>query len=122
MRYSDASEYLVTTSPDGLLWSGSSAGTLPDADWKAILRRGTSGTIADAAGTYQWVSRFLGNYPLVFAMQKTASGTMPEKAATTVAPRETPSSPGDEPLLPFDTGPLFDAEDFDLVLPPLPNL
>jgi hypothetical protein len=122
MRYSDAPEYLITTSPDGLLWSGSSAGTLPDADWRAILRRGTSGTIADASGAYQWVSRFLGNYPLVFAMQKTVFGKMPEKAPTTLAPREMPSPTGDDPLLPVDTGPFFDAEDFDLVLPPLPNL
>jgi hypothetical protein len=124
MRYSDAPDYLVTTSPDGPLWSGASAGTLPYADWKAILRRGTSGTIADASGTYQWVSRFLGNYPLVFAMQTTTFDKIPGKTATPVTPYETTSPLGD-PFFPadFDTAPFFDEDDFPPPdLPPLPNL
>ena len=118
MRYSDAPEHLIITSPDGMLWSGSSAGTLPNADWKVVLRSSASGTISDGSGAYQWVSRFLGNYPLVFAMQKTASGKMPEQA-----PRETKTSIS-EPVPPAssDTAPISEEDDFNLELPSLPKL
>jgi len=93
MRYSDAPEILLITSPDGPLWSGPSAGSLPNADWKTIIRSNTNGSISDGSGTYQWVCRFLGNYPLIFAAQKTASSKKPERAKTESEPREaTPSS------------------------------
>jgi hypothetical protein len=121
MRYSDAPERLIITSPDGMLWSGSSAGTLPNADWKKLLRSSASGTISDSSGSYQWVSRFLGNYPLVFAMQKTASGKMPEQA-----PREAePSSNESVPSASSDTAPtspISEEDDFNLELPSLPKL
>ena len=92
MRYSDAPESLIITSPGGLLWSGSSAGALPNVDWGTITRKSTGGTISDGSGTYQWVSRFLGNYPLIFAVQKTSSGKTPEQAKTEAVPREATSS------------------------------
>ena len=111
MYYSDAPEHLIIASPGGMLWTGSSAGTLPGADWGMILRKRTSGTLSDSSGTYQWVSRFLGNYPLVFAAQKTASGKMPK------APQGEPDSPASTDMAPF-----FDMDDFDLELPPLPEL
>jgi len=118
MRYSDAPEHLIITSPDGMLWSGSSAGTLPNADWKAVLRSSAGGTISDGSGAYQWVSRFLGNYPLVFAMQKTASGKMPEQS-----PRETKTSISEPvPLASSDTAPISEEDDFNLELPSLPKL
>jgi hypothetical protein len=123
MRYSDTPESLIITSPDGLLWSGRSAGSLPDADWKTILLNGASGVIADDSGAYQWVGRYLGNYPLVFAMQKTASGSVPEGAASKVAPLETPvpeSSP--TPPAAFEKEPVFDPGDLDLTVPPVPKL
>jgi hypothetical protein len=49
MRYSDAPESLIITSPDGLLWSGAFAGTLPDANWKAIVRSSASGTVSSGS-------------------------------------------------------------------------
>jgi len=114
MRYSDDPECLIITSPGGLLWSGSSAGSLPNTDWGAITRKNTSGSISDGSGTYQWVSRFLGNYPLVFAVQKTAPGKMPEQAEAKAAPRKASSS--DEPAssAPFDTVPAPNADDAGL--------
>ena len=120
MHYSDDPERLIVTSPDGLLWSGPSSGSLPQADWKAIVRSSTSGTISDASGSYQWVSRFLGNYPLVFAVQKTASG---RKTTAQTAPQEA-SFYADEPPPPgfFEMSPYFDEEDYELKLPTLPTL
>ena len=117
MRYSDAPESLIITSPGGQLWVGSSAGTLPNADWGTIIRKNTSGSISDASGTYQWVSRFLGNYPLIFAVQKTASGKMPEKAKTETASRETTPS-ADMSASSASSG----ADDANLERTPLPNL
>ena len=101
MRYSDAPEQLIITSPDGMLWSGSSAGTLPNADWKTVLRKSASGTISDGSGAYQWVSRFLGNYPLVFAMQKAASKTTehaPGEAATAASESVPPAPSNTAPV------------------------
>ena len=118
MRYSDAPESLIITSPGGLLWAGSSAGTLPNADWETILRKRSSGSISDASGTYQWVSRFLGNYPLVFAVQKTASGKMSEKAKAETASRAATSSAADEHASPA----VSDAEEINVEFIPLPNL
>jgi len=117
MRYSDAPESLIITSPGGLLWAGASAGTLPNADWGAMLRKNTNGSISDGSGTYQWVSRYLGNYPLIFAVQKTASGKMREKAKTEPAPREAASS-ADLPASSASSG----ADDADPELVPLPKL
>ena len=94
MRYSDAPESLIITSPGGLLWAGSSAGTPPNADWGAIARKNASGSISDASGSYQWVSRFLGNYPLIFAVQKTPSSKMPVQARAETASGEAASSAG----------------------------
>jgi len=126
MHYSDAPERLIVTSPGGPLWSGLYAGALPNADWKAITRNSSSGTMSDGSGSYQWVSRFLGNYPLIFAIQKTRSGKTPEQGKAETAPR--PAAPS-EPVLPAssDTAPVFDANelnenDFNLELPPLPKL
>jgi len=115
MRYSEAPERLIITSPDGMLWSGASAGTLPNADWKKVLRGSAGGTISDSSGTYQWVSRFLGNYPLVFAMQKTASGKMSEQA-----PREEKTALS-EPAPPAGSAPIAAEEDLNVELPPLPK-
>jgi len=116
MRYSDAPENLIITSPGGLLWAGASAGTLPHAEWGAILRKRTSGTISDASGTYQWVSRFLGNYPLVFAVQKTVSSKMPERAKAETVSHEAASS-ADEHV-----SPALPADEVNLEFIPLPKL
>jgi hypothetical protein len=123
MGYSDAPENLIITSPDGLLWSGSSAGVLPNANWEAITRKNTAGTISDGSGSYQWVSRFLGNYPLIFAAQKTAAGKMPEQAKADAAP-STATTTADAPLPPASSGttPSDSADDLTLKLPPLPDL
>ena len=111
MRYSDAPEILTITSPDGLLWSGSSAGSLPNADWGTIIRKNATGSISDGSGSYQWVSRFLGNYPLVFAAQKTVPAREPEQAKTESAPREARSSEEPASSAPSDTAPASDADD-----------
>jgi hypothetical protein len=124
MRYSDAPENLIITSPGGLLWSGSSVGTLPNADWGTILRKSASGTISDASGSYQWVSRYLGNYPLVFATQKTASGKTSKNVTAEPAPREEkPSADASAPSAASDTAPSASGPDnLDLALPPLSKL
>ena len=123
MYYSEAPESFIITSPGGLLWSGSSAGTLPSADWGAVSRRSVSGTISDGSGSYQWVSRFLGNYPLIFAAPKTTSSRTPEKTQVEAAPRET-IPPADEsvPSESSNTVPVHGADDVVLELPPLPKL
>jgi hypothetical protein len=122
MQHSDARESLIITSPGGQLWSGSSAGTMPNVDWRAITRSRTNGTISDGSGTYQWVSRFLGNYPLVFAVRKTASGTAPEKAETASASREASYSVDENaPSASSDAAPAS-TDKLDPETPPLPEL
>jgi hypothetical protein len=123
MHYSDAQESLIITSPGGQLWSGSTAGTMPNVDWGAITRSKTSGTISDASGTYQWVSRFLGNYPLIFAVPKTAPvGTVPEKTETASAPSEASSFvDANAPSATSDAVPAS-TEQLDLEIPSLPGL
>jgi len=123
MRYSDDPESLIVTSPGGLLWSGAAAGTLPNANWGAILRGSTSGTISDSSGSYQWVSRFLGNYPLVFAVRKTASGNAPAKVKAETAPGDTgPSADERTPAASSDTATDSGADDVGFEPPRLPKL
>jgi hypothetical protein len=119
-RYSDAPESLIITSPGGLLWSGSSAGVLPNADWGALVRKSAGGTISDGSGSYQWVSRFLGNYPLIFAVQKTAPGRMSENAKAETAPREAPAG---DPASSASSGtaPASNADDVKQNPPSLPK-
>jgi len=119
MRYSDAPEGLIITSPDGMLWSGSSAGTLPNTDWKVTTRNSSSGTISDGSGAYQWVSRFLGNYPLVFAVQKTASSKALEKAKTEIVPE--PGSSANAPNPAPGTVPVDGTDSTNPHLPSLPK-
>ena len=122
MRYSDASESLIITSPDGVLWSGSSAGTLPSADWKIMTRNSSSGTVSDGSSAYQWVSRFLGNYPLVFAVQKTSSSKTPKRAKAEIVPEQEPSANNPNSAPAFGTVPVDGAGNTDPYLPPLPKL
>ena len=118
MRYSDAPESLIITSPGGLLWAGSSAGALPNADWGTILRKRTSGSISDGSGTYQWIGRFLGNYPLVFAVQKTAPGKMPTKKNQMPTTSREGTASADEPASSASSG----VDKVNLEFEPLPNL
>lgn len=104
MRYSDAPEILTITSPNGLIWSGSGGGDpLSGQDWAKITRSSTSGTISEGGGSYVWVSRFLGNYPLVFAAQKTAGKSEEPKAKDAGEAKEAEAAPAaagktDEPV------------------------
>ena len=123
VRYSDDPESLIVTSPGGLLWSGAVAGVLPNADWGAILRSSASGTISDSSGSYQWVSRFVGNYPLVFAAQKAASGKAPEKVKAKTAPSRTKTSADEQaPSASSDTATDAGPDDVGFEPPPLPKL
>lgn len=125
MRYSEAPEALAVTSPAGSLWAGSETGGVPldGENWAAIVRSKSSGTISSGSGTYIWITRFLGNYPLVFAALKTApSGADAEKATNEEVTE--PLSPSGESLPAASQAPDSTSlsEDLKPKIEPLPEL
>jgi len=117
MRYSSDKDDLIISSPDGVLWTGATAGTLPKENWEARLRSQTYGSLSDSSGSYQWVSRYLGNYPLVFAVRKTSSNKPPEKVKEeTGAKADAPAGDGDLSVA------LPETDEPNTELVPLPNL
>ena len=84
MRFSDDPQNIIICSPAGTLWPGQ-IGSMPG-DWATITRNNAYGSISDGGNTYIWVTRYLGNYPLVFGTLKTVSDK-PKKDAE-AAPAE----------------------------------
>jgi hypothetical protein len=82
MRYSDNAEELVVSSPAGLLWPGryGEGSSLEGRDWEKIVRGQSGGSVSGGSGTFIWISRFLGNYPLIFATLKSDPKSPPPAA------------------------------------------
>ncbi len=61
---------LVIISPTMTLWAGHyimDTTPLDKVDWKTTLQKETSATFGNDLGEFLWVSKFIGNMPLVFA-------------------------------------------------------
>ncbi|UZP68273.1 hypothetical protein N1030_04645 [Desulfovibrio mangrovi] len=61
---------LVIIAPEGVLWSGHyiyDTTPLSKVDWKNTLESDNSDTESNELGEFFWVSKYLGNMPLVFA-------------------------------------------------------
>lgn len=78
MQYSRTPEDIVILSPYALLWSGKydfASTPLAGVNWEETVLKSSSGTCTNAAGTFYYLVRYLGNLPLVFAVPQ--SGTFP---------------------------------------------
>lgn len=72
MKYANNPSDLVILSPEVVLWSGQREGgssPLTSVNWKEVVTKSTSGTVNVGGGNYYWVVRYLGNQPLIFAIQ-----------------------------------------------------
>ncbi len=81
LRYATDPEELVIVAPQAVLWSGRydiAATPMSGVDWGEVVRKNSRGTVSNAAGSFYWVARYLGNQPLIFAVP--VSGTFPEKS------------------------------------------
>ncbi len=71
--------FMVAT-PGVLLWPGIyDAGSTPvaAADWAKLTAGSVTGTVSNAAGSFYWFVKYLGNLPLVYAVP--SSGKFPER-------------------------------------------
>lgn len=81
LSFSTKPEELVILSPDAVLWPGKfdvASTPLAGVQWKTLVKSSSSGTLSNATGSFNWVLRYLGNHPLIFAVP--ATGNFPEKA------------------------------------------
>jgi hypothetical protein len=79
LQYSQSPENIVILSPQALLWPGKydfAATPLAGVNWDEVTAKSSSGTCTNATGVFYYMVRYLGNLPLVFAVQQ--SGTFPE--------------------------------------------
>lgn len=79
LPYSSDPENIVIASPKGVLWPGRfdiGATPLAKVNWDAVLKDSTFGTLSNSHGEFFWVSRYVGNLPLVFAVP--VEGQFPE--------------------------------------------
>lgn len=107
LPFSTKPEELVILSPEAVLWSGKfdiAATPLSNVKWAELIKGTSSGSLSNATGAFQWVVRYFGNQPLIFAVPVT--GTFPEKSEQAAAQegRQGAVSPFTAPNLmrPFD--------------------
>ena len=76
IQYSEASEDIVILSPYALLWPGKydfAQTPLAGVDWAKTATKSSSGRCKNAAGSFYYMVRYLGNLPLVFAVPENGS-------------------------------------------------
>ena len=58
---------LVITSSQGVLWPGVFGGIPLDGEgWAEVVRKDSSGVLSGGHGKFYWMSRYLGNLPIIF--------------------------------------------------------
>ncbi|WP_035064574.1 PDC sensor domain-containing protein [Nitratidesulfovibrio termitidis] len=80
LPYSSRPADLMIAAPGQVMWPGrfdAQATPIASTDWGAVLTKDVYGTVANTNGEFYWVSRYLGNLPLVFAVPE--AGSFPEK-------------------------------------------
>lgn len=80
LPYSSSPADLMIAAPGLVLWPGrfdAAATPVAATDWGNLVSKAIDGYVANDHGTFYWVSRYLGNLPLIFAVP--AAGGFPEK-------------------------------------------
>lgn len=80
LPYSSRPADLMIAAPGQVMWPGrfdAQATPVASTDWSSAVTKDVYGTVANANGEFYWVSRYLGNLPLVFAVPE--AGSFPEK-------------------------------------------
>jgi hypothetical protein len=63
---------VVIASPKGILWPGLytiEETPLAGVNWDELVKENASGTLSNAKGSFYWISRYLGNLPLIYAIR-----------------------------------------------------
>ena len=71
---------VMIASPDGIIWPGIyDAESTPVAaiNWGEVVADSSYGTVSNATGKFYWVTRYLGNLPLIYAIK--IDGEFPER-------------------------------------------
>ena len=72
---------IVIICPDGIVWPGIYAieeTPLADVNWREKVRESAYGTVSNAKGTFYWITRYIGNLPLVYAVRVKGDFTLKE--------------------------------------------
>lgn len=63
---------VVIAGPDGILWPGMfEVDSLPlaNVNWAEKVKKEYAGTVSNETGTFYWISRYVGNLPLIYAVR-----------------------------------------------------
>ncbi|ABM28338.1 PDC sensor domain-containing protein [Nitratidesulfovibrio vulgaris] len=126
LPYSAAPADIVIAAPSGILWPGKydiTATPLHDADWAKLVAKDAFGTLSNAQGEFFWVTRYIGNIPLVFAVP--VEGSFPEKPeqlAVLAKARELGTGGRVQTPAPVEPSPALGEDDPSLLVSPAPEL
>lgn len=70
-RTGDPAKVMIAA-PGGIIWPGiydAAATPMAKTDWEKLLREEHSGILKNDLGSFYWISRYLGNLPLVYAIR-----------------------------------------------------
>jgi hypothetical protein len=84
----------IMLTPAGIVWQGRFGGGISAGtdEWKNILENKSSGTVGSGDSTFFWLTRYIGNLPLVYAIPITSGkNSFAEKSAATPAEHATAS-------------------------------
>ena len=74
---------MMLASPSGVLWRGrfaSNSTAVDRTDWADVLRSKSCGLVGDKNDEFYWTTRYLGNFPLVYAFPVSAAQAAEHKA------------------------------------------
>lgn len=80
LPYSSRPADLMIAAPGQVVWPGrfdAQATPIASTDWDKLVTEHAFGSVSNGNGEFYWVSRYLGNLPLVFAVPE--AGSFPEK-------------------------------------------
>ena len=63
---------IVIAAPSGIIWPGlydAESTPIANIDWGQEVRKNSSGIVRNELGAFYWVSRYLGNLPLIYAVR-----------------------------------------------------
>jgi hypothetical protein len=86
--------------PAGILWQGRFGGGIGAGtdEWKNILENKSSGTVGSGDSTFFWLTRYIGNLPLVYVIPVTSASRKDSAAAEPAAPpaEQAPAAEGEK--------------------------
>ena len=63
---------IIIAGPEGILWPGlyeASSTPVASVDWAEEVRNNSSGVVKNDLGAFYWICRYIGNYPMVYAVR-----------------------------------------------------